>query len=152
MVERLNADQTNTRAHFLETYNINVAGVVLTIQQFLPLLSVSVDARIINLSSQTGSLAYAASTPHHFLTDERGYSVAKAALNRITIDLAKLHPQISFYCVCPGFCKTNLNGYQGVKDPVEGARIVEELVLAKTGKYEFGFYAFEDGQVITHDW
>lgn len=151
MVERLNADQTNTRAHFVETYNINVAAVVFTIQNFLPLLSASADPRIINLSSQTGSLSYAASTPH-FLTDQRGYSVAKAALNRITIDLAKLYPEITFYSVCPGFCKTNLNNYQGVKDPVEGARIVEELVVAEKGKYGFGFYAFEDGKVITHDW
>jgi NAD(P)-dependent dehydrogenase (short-subunit alcohol dehydrogenase family) len=151
MIERLNPQQTNTRAHFVSTYNINVAAVVVTIQQFLPLLSIQPDPRIINLSSQTGSLQYAATTTH-FLTGERGYSVSKAALNRITIDLAKLYPQIGFYCVCPGFCKTNLNGYQGVKSPVEGARMVEELVVAERGKYGFGFYAFEDGQVINHDW
>lgn len=144
------------RAHFVETYNINVASVALVIHAFLPLLQRSTDARIINLASQTGSLAFAAATDFQ-LTEEVGYSVAKAALNRLTIELWKLHREkgnsgVAFYCACPGYCRTSLSKFSGVKEPVEGARVVEELVLAEKGKYPFGFYAFENGEMRTHPW
>lgn len=147
------SETNNLRAHFVETYNINVASVALTIDTFLPLPQRSPDARIINLASQTGSLAFAAGTDF-FLTEEVGYSVAKAALNRLTIELWKMYRDkgISFYCACPGYCRTGLTKYTGLKDPVEGARVVEELVLAEKGRFPFGFYAFEDGEMRTYQW
>lgn len=152
MVERINDDKTNIRAHFVDTFSITVGAVILIMNEFLPLLKRSPEEpRIVNVASQTGSLNVAASTDY-FLTDQMGYSVAKAALNRVTIDYKKLHPEVAFYLACPGYCKTFLNLYQGFKDPYDGAKIVEDLVVAETGKYPFGFYAFENGELLKYDW
>lgn len=156
-VERINEESSNVRAHYVDTFNTNVAGVLMIMNAFLPLLKQSIDSspvnevRIINVSSLTGSLDFAATTPFQ-LTDEIGYSVSKAALNRLTIEYAKLHPMVSFYCLCPGHCKTSINRYQGWKDPLDGAKVVEEFVAAEKGKYPFGFYALEDGKIVTYDW
>lgn len=156
-VERINEESSNVRAHYVDTFNTNVAGVLMIMNAFLPLLEQSVDSsaenevRIINVSSLTGSLNFAANTPFQ-LTDQIGYSVSKAALNRLTIEYAKLHPKVTFYCLCPGHCKTSLNRYEGWKDPFDGARVVEEFVVAEKGQYPFGFYAHEDGKVVTHNW
>jgi NAD(P)-dependent dehydrogenase (short-subunit alcohol dehydrogenase family) len=154
MVERINDAKTNVRAHFVETFSITVGAVILIMNEFLPLLKKCTPAgepRIINVTSQTGSSSHAAATDY-FLTDQMGYSVAKAALNRVTIDYKKMHPDVAFYLACPGYCKTFLNLYQGFKDPYDGAKIVEDLVVAEKGKYPFGFYAFENGELLEYDW
>lgn len=61
---------------------------------------------------------------------------------------------ISFYCACPGHCKTGLNGFRGAKDPIYGARVVEELVLAERGRSGFGFWRFveEEGGMRVREW
>lgn len=33
--------------------------------------------------------------------------------------------------VCPGYCGTNLNGYAGIKDAFEGAKIIKDAVEGK---------------------
>jgi len=153
-----------TRAHLVRTFNVNVAGVAMVMDAFIPLLLKSsspssssssdrptererFEPRIINVSSSVGSMARALRTPGTFTPPwEMGYSVSKAALNRLTLEYMKLHPGISFYLVCPGHCSTGLNDFQGKKDPVDGARVVVELVLAERGRYGFGFWRFDDDE------
>jgi NAD(P)-dependent dehydrogenase (short-subunit alcohol dehydrogenase family) len=151
IVHRKNEQGTDARAHFVDTFNINVAGVAIVMDSFIPLLRKSQDSRIVNLSSRVGSISNAARSEYP-ITDQIGYNVSKTALNRLTIDYTKLYRDISFYCVCPGYCKTNLNGYDGFKDPLDGGFVVQELVQAKKGKYGFGFYHFDHGKMRTCEW
>lgn len=151
IVRRKNQQGTDARAHFVDTFNINVAGIAITMDSFIPLMRMSQDPRIINLSSRVGSIG-SASRSDYPITDEIGYNVSKTALNRLTIDYSKLYRDISFYCVCPGYCKTNLNGYNGFKDPLDGAFVVQEIVQAKKGKYGFGFYHFDHGKMGSCEW
>lgn len=111
---------------------------------FLPLLQAepgSYTPRIINISSgrasltrsTTGGLPPTAIVP---------YSVSKVALNALTTELQKSYPDVLFYAANPGHCKTAFNGFKGARDPLEGARVVVELVsgTAKGEDYEWGFW------------
>lgn len=49
-----------------------------------------------------------------------------------------------FYAANPGHCRTGFNGFRGKKDPVEGARVVVELVLKEGEGCRGGFWEWED--------
>jgi hypothetical protein len=63
-----------------------------------------------------------------------------------------MYPGVSFYAANPGHCRTAFNGYMGKKDPVEGARVVVELVLAGRRVYGNGFWQFEEGAMGELAW
>ncbi len=48
-----------------------------------------------------------------------------------------------FYAASPDHCKTAFNGFRRTKDPLDGARVVVELALAKKRKYQGGFWQLE---------
>ena len=136
-------DHSNLSKSYAETFNINVTGVALMMSIFLPLMKeTSPDPRVINISSARASLSLSSSgglPPSRVIS----YSVSKTALNALTIEYAKAEPGVKFYAASPGHCKTAFNGYRGTKDPLDGAKVVLELVLADKQKYENGFWQLE---------
>jgi NAD(P)-dependent dehydrogenase (short-subunit alcohol dehydrogenase family) len=106
---------------------------------------------VINISSArasihnitTGNLPPTACAP---------YSVSKVALNALTLELGKSHPDVKFYAANPGHCKTAFNGFKGKKDPVEGAGVVVELALAAKGRYAPGFWECEGSEMREMKW
>jgi NAD(P)-dependent dehydrogenase (short-subunit alcohol dehydrogenase family) len=119
---------------FKKTFATNLFGPVAVVQEFLHLLKRSEAGRIVNVSSTMGSLAdqlnpdspyYGAVVP--------AYQGSKAALNGLTIALAKLlrETPIKVNSVCPGWLKTDLGGADNrAAAPMsadEGARIVVEM-------------------------
>jgi NAD(P)-dependent dehydrogenase (short-subunit alcohol dehydrogenase family) len=89
------------------------------------------------------------------------YSVSKLALNVLMLEMAKQEEQVQgskilYQAVNPGHCKTALNGFRGQRDPVEGVKIVEEMVTCERGKYEVGFWEWEgdekSGEVKSVPW
>lgn len=139
------------RSAYSRTFDVNITAVGLLTSLAMPLLQQSSDPRVINISSgrasihniTTGNLPPTASVP---------YSVSKVALNALTLELAKVYPDVSFYAANPGHCKTAFNGYKGKKDPLEGARVVEELALAEKGVYGSGFWQCEEGIMSEMRW
>ena len=112
----------------------------------LPLLQKSSDPKIINISSGRASLARngAGLLPP---TASVSYSVSKAALNALTIQMAMAYPNIGVQAANPGHCRTAFNGFRGTKDPRDGAKVVLELVKAEKGKWKNGgFWELEPGQ------
>jgi NAD(P)-dependent dehydrogenase (short-subunit alcohol dehydrogenase family) len=117
----------------------------------MPLLNASDDARIINVSSArasvtlqtTGKLPPTASIP---------YSISKTALNILTLELSKLHENIKFYSVSPGHCRTELNDFTGSKDPLDGAKVIVDLVTSNRDEYEAGFWQHEGGKMSQVGW
>ena len=98
---------------FTATYATNVFGAVSVIQQFLPLLRNSDAGRIVNVSSRMGSLTER-STPASpwYEVMVPAYISSKAALNAITVELAKLlrDTPIKVNSICPGWVQTDLGG------------------------------------------
>jgi NAD(P)-dependent dehydrogenase (short-subunit alcohol dehydrogenase family) len=90
------------------TMETNVYGAWRMVQAFLPLLRKSAHGRIVNVSSEAGSLAgMGGGTP--------AYSMSKAALNALTrILAAELRGErILVNSVCPGWVATDMGGSGG---------------------------------------
>jgi NAD(P)-dependent dehydrogenase (short-subunit alcohol dehydrogenase family) len=134
---------------FRETYarilDINVISVHLTTEYFLPLLKAAPDGRVINVSSSRGSIARSLSGnyPLHIIP----YSASKSALNMTTVELQRTYPEIRFHAACPGHCKTGFNGFRGPKDPLDGARVVVQLVASPRDTYASGFWEYDEGDM-----
>jgi NAD(P)-dependent dehydrogenase (short-subunit alcohol dehydrogenase family) len=107
----------------------NFLGVLVVTQAMLPLLRKSAAGRVVNVSSGLGSLTRSAS-PNPSSTNLIGYSASKAALNMLTVQLARLlsDTAIKVNSAAPGYTATALNGFRGTQTIPEGA--VEAVRLA----------------------
>jgi NAD(P)-dependent dehydrogenase (short-subunit alcohol dehydrogenase family) len=100
-------------ALFERTFATNVFGAVRVIEAFLPLLRRSSAGRIVNVSSTMGSLTDQSDPASpYFGVVVPAYQASKAALNGVTVALAKrLHDtSITVNSVCPGWVQTDLGG------------------------------------------
>ena len=85
-------------------------------QAFIPLLRKSRAARIVNVSSESGSLAHMSAGPP-------AYQVTKAAMNALTRTLAGELGEagILVNSVCPGWVATDMGGAGAPRSVSEGA-------------------------------
>ncbi|MEP7330476.1 MAG: SDR family NAD(P)-dependent oxidoreductase [Terracoccus sp.] len=110
--------------HVRFIFETNVFGVISVTSAFLPLLRKSSTPRIVNVSSNAGSLALM-SNPELF--DQHpialGYVPSKTALTAMTIQYARdlAADRILVNAISPGFVATDLNGHRGVRTPSQGA-------------------------------
>lgn len=137
---------------FPATFDTNLFGAVAVTEAFLPLLRRSPMGRIVNVSTTMGSLNDQADqdSPYYQMIVP-AYQASKAALNSITISLAKklADTGIKVTSVCPGFVQTDLtpvNKDQAPLAPDEAARIV---VTAATlpDDAESGTFIDQNGRV-----
>ncbi len=117
------------------TFEVNVFGAVAVTEAFLPLLRRSAGARIVNVSTTMGSLSDQNNpdSPYHPMVVP-GYQSSKAALNSITIGLAKtLAPAgIKVTAVCPGFVQTELTPMNKEQAPLTASQAAEVVLAAAT--------------------
>jgi NAD(P)-dependent dehydrogenase (short-subunit alcohol dehydrogenase family) len=133
-----NADIDGT---VVETIGTNLLGPWRACQAFLPLLRKSKSARIVNVSSESGSLAHMGAGPP-------AYQVTKAALNALTRTLAGelRHAHILVNTVCPGWVATDMGGAGAPRSVEDGAAgIVWAATLPQNGPTG-GF--FRDGKPL----
>lgn len=113
-------------------WETNVFGVLAVYQAMLPLLRLSADARIVNVSSGVGSLTTNADPafPYRKMFGP-GYSASKTALNATTLAMmVELESTgIKVNLVSPAFTSTNLNGYEGTESVEDGSREVVRVAL-----------------------
>lgn len=92
-----------SKADFLDTYAVNVAGPFLVMQACKPLLLAAFEATnrasaVLNVSSIAGVTGIGSSV---------AYAATKGALNTMTLSLARaLAPAIRVNAICPGFIGT----------------------------------------------
>jgi NAD(P)-dependent dehydrogenase (short-subunit alcohol dehydrogenase family) len=122
--------------HAMET---NLFGAWRTTLAFLPLLRRSNHPRVVNVSSEAGSLASMGAGPP-------GYQVSKAALNALTRTLAAelRRDGILVNAVCPGWTATDMG--RGGRPLSEGAASVLWAVNLADDGPSGGF--FRDGRPI----
>jgi NAD(P)-dependent dehydrogenase (short-subunit alcohol dehydrogenase family) len=123
-----------------ETLETNTYGAWRMCQAFLPLLRQSRHGRIVNVSSEAGSLAaMGGGTP--------AYSVSKAALNALTRLLAGelKNTGILVNSVCPGWAATEMGG-SGGRPVAAGAASVVWAATLPDGGPTGGF--FRDGKPL----
>ncbi|MEO0840658.1 MAG: SDR family NAD(P)-dependent oxidoreductase [Cyanobacteria bacterium J06643_5] len=126
-----------------KTLNVNTFGAIRMVQEFLPLLKKSSDARIINVSSGYGEIdGLSANVP--------SYCLSKLALNGANIMLSQsLRSQnIAVNAICPGWVKTDMGGDSAPRTPEQGADtaiwLATEASRNETGKY------WRDRKVISY--
>ncbi|MEA2174363.1 MAG: hypothetical protein QOD00_1955 [Blastocatellia bacterium] len=124
-----------------EAFETNTLGAWRMCQAFIPLLRESAHGRIVNVSSESGSLAVmGAGTP--------AYSVSKAALNALTRMLAdELRSSgILVNSVCPGWVATEMGGPDAPRTVLEGAASVIWAATLPDSGPTGGF--FRDGKPL----
>jgi NAD(P)-dependent dehydrogenase (short-subunit alcohol dehydrogenase family) len=112
------------------TYETNVFGVVAVTNAFLPALLRTPSPRIVNVSSEIGSLTL---IPHLPFT-VGSYQSSKAALNALTLLYAKelRDTRVKVNAVTPGYVATDLYGdrpARGAGDAADGAAVAVGLAL-----------------------
>ena len=113
-------------------WETNVFGVLAVYQAMLPLLRLSTDARIVNVSSGVGSLTANADPAYPYHKNfGPGYAASKAGLNAMTLAMmVELESTgIKVNLVSPGFTSTNLNNYEGTQSVEDGSREVVRVAL-----------------------
>jgi NAD(P)-dependent dehydrogenase (short-subunit alcohol dehydrogenase family) len=106
-----------------DTFVTNTLGPVLLTHALLPLLEAGKPARVINVSSQLGSIEN--------MTDGwAGYGISKAALNAATRKLAEaLQPRgISVNAASPGWVRTDMGGESAPLPVEKGAQNIIRLI------------------------
>src|ERR1700681_4333283 len=114
----------------------NFLGAVAMAQAVLPLLRKSDAGRIVNVSSDLGSITrHGDPTWKYARVKILGYCASKAALNMFTVQLAfELRDEgIVVNSVNPGFTATDLNAYRGQQSVEEGATEVVRVALQEHG-------------------
>jgi NAD(P)-dependent dehydrogenase (short-subunit alcohol dehydrogenase family) len=127
-------------AQVREALETNLFGAWNIVRAFLPLLRQSRHARVVNVSSEAGSLAaMGGGTP--------AYSLSKAALNALTRMLAaELRDEgVLVNAVCPGWVATDMGGSGGRPVATGAASVLWAAMLPDDGPTG-GF--FRDGRPL----
>ena len=129
-------------------FETNVFGVIAVTQAMLPLLREAPAARIINVSSSTGSLTLNSDPANPRRAMFGAYSWSKTALNAITIAFAAdlESTGIKVNAACPGFTATDLNNFEGTRTVQQAAREPVRLALLDANG-PTGTYSSEDGPI-----
>ena len=128
-------------------FETNFFGVIMVTEALLPLLRRSPAARIVNVSSGTGSLHHMTDPAHYMskLPGRAAYPVSKTALNALTVQYAKaLAPdRIPVNAVAPGACATDFTKglpYRLTRTAAEGAEIAVRLATIGPDGPTGGFF------------
>ncbi|RKQ87316.1 NAD(P)-dependent dehydrogenase (short-subunit alcohol dehydrogenase family) [Solirubrobacter pauli] len=123
------------------SFDTNAVGIVRVTEAALPLLQRSSNPNVVTVSSSMGSF-WAVNNPER---PESGlpfplYAASKSAATMLTVQYAKLHPQIKFNAVEPGPTATDMTAaFDFGRPAAESARVVVRLATldadGPTGTY-----------------
>ncbi|MFE3171994.1 SDR family oxidoreductase [Amycolatopsis sp. NPDC059090] len=120
----------------------NVFGVVRVTNAMLPLLRRANSPRIVNMSSNMGSLELRTGPVL------AAYAPSKSMLNSLTVQYARTlaDTNVIVNAACPGYVATDFNGYAGTRTPEQGAAIAVKLATLPDDGPRGGF--FDDAGVV----
>ncbi|PKV93090.1 NAD(P)-dependent dehydrogenase (short-subunit alcohol dehydrogenase family) [Amycolatopsis echigonensis] len=114
----------------------NVFGVVRVTNAMLPLLREAESPRIVNVSSNMGSLKLRTGPVL------AAYAPSKTMLNSITVQYARVlaDTNVIINAACPGYVATDFTGYAGTRTPEQGAAIAVKLATLPDDGPRGGFF------------
>ncbi|OJK02973.1 hypothetical protein ASPACDRAFT_113531 [Aspergillus aculeatus ATCC 16872] len=115
------------------TLSVNVTGTHNVTRSYLPLMQGAQVKKVINISSQYGSMARARATDYAKVP---AYKVSKAALNALTVQYALSYEAdgFVFMTVHPGWLQTDMGGSGADLTVSQGAKAVLEVIVAADEK------------------
>ncbi|MEO9099666.1 MAG: SDR family oxidoreductase [Ginsengibacter sp.] len=141
----------NTIENLKNIFDTNFFGAVQLSQRFLELLKKSDQPRIVNVSSDLGSLTQNSNPGYPFYEVKLlGYNSSKTALNAFTVMLSYEFKDTNFKInsINPGYTATDLNGNSGTQTAEQSAKIIVEYATlddnGPTGRFisEYGITAW----------
>jgi NAD(P)-dependent dehydrogenase (short-subunit alcohol dehydrogenase family) len=132
--------------HFIGQMQVNAVGPLLLVRGLLPHLRRSSNGRVVNVSSQVGSMEVAKT-----IGRDLGYAASKAALNMITVKLAARLSDDGIIVVAlhPGYLRTAMGGPGAAMEAGDAARQIADLVDSLTPE-QTGQFLRWDGTI--HPW
>lgn len=119
-------------ADFKAVFDINVWGTLQLTRAMIPLLRESIYGKIINISSELGSLQLQAAPSSPIYPVKRlGYNASKTMLNLLTIYLQEVLQDtgITTCVISPGWVKTDMGTQAAWMEVPEGAGIIVEAAM-----------------------
>jgi len=126
----------------------NFIGTLRVTQAMLPLLKSALAGRIVNVSSELGSMTMNSNPEwEHYDAKLIGYNASKSAVNMLTVQLAwELRgTNVKVNSANPGFTKTDLNSNTGTQ-PVEVGAIAATRLALLDDEGPTGTAVSKDGQ------
>lgn len=116
-----------------EILEVNLLGAFKVATAFYPHLLASENGRLVNMSTDLGSMAQNTSGNLY------AYRTSKAGLNMMTKSMAVEWPDITVIAMAPGWCRTDLGGAEAKLDAADSVAVqqdlIERLSRADSGKY-----------------
>jgi NAD(P)-dependent dehydrogenase (short-subunit alcohol dehydrogenase family) len=139
------ADTILTAAHadIESSLRINAFGPLEVTKAFLPALKAAGAARIVNVSSEAGSISDTVNPQSPYAFMEGGsYRFSKTALNGISGLLAKAlrSEGILVNAMCPGWTRTDMGGADAPRTPDQAAAVALRLATLPAGGATGGFF------------
>jgi len=122
--------------HFLDEMRVNAVGPMLLARALLDRLTASDSPRIVNVTSQVGSMEVA-----HNIGRDIGYVSSKAALNMISVRQSVHLRDVGIVVIAlhPGHLKTDMGGARADLTTADGATgilaLVDGLTMADSGTF-----------------
>ncbi|WP_319517846.1 SDR family NAD(P)-dependent oxidoreductase [uncultured Martelella sp.] len=126
-----------------KVYDTNVFGTLRVSYAFIPLLKAAEQGVIVNVSTGLASFGWLTDPEsRYFGTNLLGYNSSKAAVNGLTVSLAKaLEPYgIKVNSADPGWTKTDFTGHTGNHGPEDAAKIIVRLATIDKDGPTMGFF------------
>ncbi|KAL3491893.1 NAD(P)-binding protein [Aspergillus germanicus] len=147
------------RKNFRAVFDVNVFGVAVITDEFLPLLRSSTyhDRRILNVTTGLGHIGITLSPTSEFSAKSFAlpiYRSSKSALNMITaFDAVTLAEEgISVVLAAPGYMGTNFTGGNGVKEVSQAAVQIVRAATEGDPREYFGTVVDEEGVLEEFGW
>jgi len=123
-------------------FDTNFFGVIRVTQEFFPLLQKSSVPRIVNVTSELGSLTHHSDPSwKYYRYKSTAYPPSKTALNAYTVMLAHqfINTPFKINAVNPGHTATEFNNYKGTLTPQHAAKVIVTYAVigedGPTGKF-----------------
>lgn len=130
-----------------ETFETNVYGVFAVTRAMLPLLRRSEAGRIVNMSSEMGSMSRRSDPTSEVAQypPSLAYDASKAAVNSITVSFAKelRDTPIKVNAVGPGYVSTDMNYHRGYLTTEQGASVPVSFATLPADGPSGGFFTHE---------
>lgn len=111
-----------------QDFEVNFFGLIQVTQAMVPLLRAGKPAKIVNVTSNMGSLGLATDPDSRFFqVSSLGYQASKAAANFATVDFAKEleDDHITVNSVNPGWTATGFGGRDESQPPIPGMQSID---------------------------
>jgi NAD(P)-dependent dehydrogenase (short-subunit alcohol dehydrogenase family) len=126
-----------------QSLRTNGFGPLEVTKAFLPALKAAGHARIVNVSSEAGSITEIVNpdSPYAFM-EGASYRLSKTMTNGITGLLAKAlrNDGIKINAMCPGWTQTDMGGADAPNKPEEGAKLAFQLATLPADGATGGFF------------